>query len=219
MLRLSIVLLLSLAMPAAAAEDAVCIEDASVDGLQEALAAGRTSAAELVAGYLARIEAYDRAGPRLNAVRELNPDAMAIAQKLDGRKSTKRRPLEGIPVLIKDNIATGDAMHTTAGSLALADAQARRDATVVRLLREAGAVILGKANLTEFANIIAVDMPSGYSSLGGQVRNPYAPAVNDRGIPFVLPGGSSSGSAVAVAAGLAAVAIGTETSGSLLSPA
>jgi amidase len=219
MLRFSVVLLLSLAMPAAAAEDAVCIENATIDGLQAALAAGRTSAADLVAGYLSRIEAYDRAGPRLNAVRELNPDAMAIAARLDARKSTKRRPLEGIPVLVKDNIATGDATHTTAGSLALADAQAKRDATVVRLLREAGAVILGKANLTEFANIIAVDMPSGYSSLGGQVRNPYAPAVNDRGTPFVLPGGSSSGSAVAVAAGLAAAAIGTETSGSLLSPA
>ena len=107
-----------------------------------------------------------------------------------------RRPLEGIPILVKDNIATGDAQHTTAGSLALAEARANRDATLVTLLRRAGAVILGKANLTEFANILAIDMPSGYSSLGGQVRNPYAPALDERGVPLVSPGGSSSGSAV-----------------------
>src|SRR5262249_56016787 len=111
-------------------------------------------------------------------------------------------PLEGIPILLKDNIATGDAQHTTAGSLALADARAQRDATVAKLLRDAGAVILGKTNLTEFANILAVGMPSGYSSLGGQVRNAYAPEVNEKGVPFVPPGGSSSGSAVAVPAGL-----------------
>jgi amidase len=203
----------------AAAAGAVCVENATLSDLQEALAADRTTAADLVRAYTARIEAYDRAGPRLNAVRELNPDALAIAEKLDARKSGKRRPLEGIPVLVKDNIATGDAQHTTAGSLALADAQAQRDATVVKLLRQAGAVILGKANLTEFANILALDMPSGYSSLGGQVRNPYAPQLDDEGIPIVSPGGSSAGSAVAVAAGLAAVAIGTETSGSLLVPA
>ena len=116
-------------------------------------------------------------------------------------------------------IATADEQHTTAGSLALAAAQAKRDATVVELLRRAGAVILGKANLTEFANILAIDMPAGYSSLGGQVKNPYAPDLDDKGVPIVPPGGSSSGSAVAVAAGLAAAAIGTETSGSLLSPA
>jgi amidase len=217
------VLLLALtvaATPAAAAEEgAVCVENATIGDLQEALAAGRTTAADLVRAFTARIEAYDRAGPRLNAVRELNPDALAIAEKLDARKSGKRRPLEGIPILVKDNIATGDAQHTTAGSLALADARAQRDATVVKLLRQAGAVILGKTNLTEFANILALDMPSGYSSLGGQVRNPYAPQLDGRGVPIVSPGGSSSGSAVAVAAGLAAVAIGTETSGSLLVPA
>ena len=205
--------------PASAAEGAVCVENATIDDLQKALAAGRTTAADLVRAYTARIEAYDRAGPRLNSVREMNPDALAIAATLDARKSGERRPLEGIPVLLKDNIATGDAQHTTAGSLALADAYANRDATVAKLLREAGAVILGKANLTEFANILAIDMPSGYSSLGGQVKNPYALEVNAKGDPIVQPGGSSSGSAVAVAAGLAAVAIGTETSGSLLSPA
>jgi amidase len=221
MVRLAKLLLaLTLAAPPAeSAEAPVCIENATISDLQEALAAGQTTAADLVHGYMARIEAYDRAGPRLNAVRELNPDALAIAQTLDARKPDQRRPLEGIPVLVKDNIATGDAQHTTAGSLALADAQAQRDATVVKLLRQAGAVILGKANLTEFANILALDMPSGYSSLGGQVRNPYVPQLDGRGIPIVSPGGSSSGPAVAVAAGLAAVAIGTETSGSLLSPA
>src|SRR5207247_8843977 len=129
------------------------------------------------------------------------------------------RPLAGIPILLKDNIATGDGQHTTAGSLALATARGNRDATLVARLRRAGAVILGKANLTEFANILAIDMPSGYSSLGGQVKNPYAPGLDERGVPVVPPGGSSSGSAVAVAAGLCAAAIGTETSGSLLSPA
>jgi amidase len=149
----------------------------------------------------------------------VNPDATAIAAALDSSKPHQRRPLEGIPILIKDNIATSDTQHTTAGSLALADAQARQDATVVARLRAAGAVILGKANLTEFANILAIDMPAGYSSLGGQVKNPYAPELDDKGVPIVLPGGSSSGSAVAVAAGLVAAAIGTETSGSLLSPA
>jgi amidase len=203
----------------AAEEGSVCIENATIGDLQEALAGGKTTAAALVRAYLARIEAYDRAGRHLNAVREVNPDAPAIAAALDDGKPAQRRPLEGIPILVKDNIATSDAQHTTAGSLALADAKANRDARVVELLRRAGAVILGKANLTEFANILAIDMPAGYSSLGGQVKTPYAPDLDDKGVPIVLPGGSSSGSAVAVAAGLAAAAIGTETSGSLLSPA
>jgi amidase len=195
------------------------IANATVDELQQALAAGSTTAVALVQAYLARIAAYDRAGPRLGAVREINPDADAIAAGLDAAKPAARRPLEGVPILVKDNIATSDRQHTTAGSLALAEARARRDATVIRLLRAAGAVVLGKANLTEFANILAVDMPAGYSSLGGQVRNPYAPELNEHDLPIVPPGGSSSGSAAAVAAGFAAAAIGTETSGSLLSPA
>ncbi|HUA53232.1 MAG TPA: amidase family protein, partial [Candidatus Sulfotelmatobacter sp.] len=207
------------AVMAAPAEATVCVENATIAELGAALAAGRTSASALARAYLARIEAYDRAGPALNAVREVNPDALAIAAGLDGAKPDPRRPLAGIPILIKDNIATGDAQHTTAGSLALADAHAKRDATVVARLRRAGAVILGKVNLTEFANILAVGMPAGYSSLGGQVLNPYAPARDDNFSPIVSPGGSSAGSAVAVAAGLAAAAIGTETSGSLLSPA
>ncbi len=195
------------------------VENATIVELQQALAAGSTSAAALVQAYLARIEAYDRAGPCINAVREVNPDAPAIAAALDAAKPPRRRPLDGIPILVKDNIATADRQHTTAGSLALATARSRRDATVVTLLRQAGAVILGKANLTELANILAIDMPAGYSSLGGQVKNPYAPELDEEGVPIVSPGGSSSGSAAAVAAGLAAAAIGTETSGSLLSPA
>jgi amidase len=221
LLRLRLIAALAImAAPApAAAAEPICVENATIGELQQTLAAGRTTAAALVAAYLARIEAYDRAGPVLNAVREINPDAAAIAAEIDRRRQAPPRPLEGIPILVKDNIATGDAQHTTAGSLALAGARAEHDATVVALLRQAGAVILGKANLTEFANILAIDMPAGYSSLGGQVKNPYAPALDDEGVPIVLPGGSSSGSAVAVAAGLAAAAIGTETSGSLLSPA
>jgi len=197
----------------------VCVENATIGDLRQALAAGRTTAAALVSAYLARIDAYDRAGPRLGAVREVNPDATAIAATIDRNTPAQRRLLEGIPLLVKDNIATADAQLTTAGSLALADTRAKRDATVVERLRNAGAVILGKANLTEFANILAIDMPAGYSSLGGQVKNPFAPELDDKGVPIVLPGGSSSGSAVAVAAGLAAAAIGTETSGSLLSTA
>src|SRR5437764_4368028 len=203
----------------AAAEEAVCIENTTIAALQQALAEGRINASGLARGYLARIEAYDRAGPQLNAVREINPDTLSIAADFDGVKPDKDKPLAGIPILLKDNIATGDRQHTTAGSLALAEARAKQDATLVARLRAAGAVILGKANLSEFANILAIGMPAGYSSLGGQVKNPYAPALDEWGVPVVPPGGSSSGSAVAVAAGLCAAAIGTETSGSLLNPA
>ena len=115
----------------------MCVDNATIGELRRALAAGDITAAALVEAYLARIEAYDRAGPRLNAVREVNPDAPAIAARSDAREPAKRRPLEGIPILIKDNIATADAQHTTGGSLALADARAKEDATVVKLLREA----------------------------------------------------------------------------------
>jgi amidase len=205
---------------AAAGAPELRLEDAPMSDLIDALAAGHVTATALTKTYLARIEAYDRGGPMLNSVRALNSDALTIADKLDGTKPSAKRPLAGVPILLKDNIATGDKQPTTAGSLALEGARARRDATVVKLLRNAGAVILGKANLTEFANILAIDMPSGYSSLGGQVKNPYVPALmGDHGIPIVDPGGSSSGSAVAVAAGLCAASIGTETSGSLLHPA
>src|SRR5260221_6387292 len=153
-----------------AGKSQVQVDNATIAELQEALTEGRTTASALVRGYLARIETYDRAGPCLNAVREVTPDALAIAASLDGVAPSRERPLAGIPILLKDNIATGDRTHTTAGSLALAGARARGDATLVARLREAGAVILGKANLTEFANILAIDMPAGYSSLGGQVR-------------------------------------------------
>jgi amidase len=205
---------------AEAQQPGIAVDNASLADVQHALAEGRITSSALTKAYLARIEAYDPGGPALNSVRELNPDALAIAGKLDAAKPSAKQPLAGVPILIKDNIATGDKQHTTAGSLALEGAKAKTDATVVKQLRAAGAVILGKANLTEFANIIAIDMPSGYSSLGGQVKNPYSPSLmDDRGIPVILPGGSSAGSAVAVAAGFCAAAIGTETSGSLLSPA
>jgi amidase len=200
-------------------DEAFQVGNASLADVQQALVDGRTSSTALTQAYLGRIAAYDRAGPSLNSVREVNPDALAIAALADGQKPSDRCPLVGIPILLKDNIATADGQHTTAGSLALGSARATQDATVVRQLRAAGAVLLGKANLTEFANFIAIDMPAGYSSLGGQVKNPYAPALDDKGVPIVPPGGSSSGSAVAVAAGLCAAAIGTETSGSLLNPA
>jgi amidase len=202
-----------------AMEEPFRVDNASLADVQQALADGRTNSTALTQAYLTRIEAFDRAGPGLNSVREVNPDALTNAGLRDGQKPSKRYPLAGIPVLVKDNIATADRQHTTAGSLALESARARQDATVVSRLRAAGAVILGKANLTEFANFIAIEMPAGYSSLGGQVKNPYAPELDDKDVPIVPPGGSSSGSAVAVAAGLCAAAIGTETSGSLLSPA
>jgi amidase len=207
------------AKAATAMEGDMQVENASLMELQQALAEGKTSSSELTKAYLARIEAYDSAGPKLNAVRQVNPDALAIAAKFDGTKPSKSQPLAGIPILVKDNCATGDKQHTTAGSLALDGAGAKQDSTVVKRLRAAGAVILGKANLTEFANFIAVDMPAGYSSLGGQVKNAYVLDLDDKLVPIVPPGGSSSGSAAAVAAGLCAAAIGTETSGSLLSPA
>lgn len=208
------------AVAGAEAPTSLTLDNAPMSDIAHALASGRVTATALTKTYLARIEAYDRGGPALNAVRALNPDALAVAGKLEDTRPSAKRSLAGIPILVKDNIATGDKQPTTAGSLALEGAHARGDATVVRLLRDAGAVILGKANLTEFSNMLAIDMPSGYSSLGGQVKNPYAPTLmDDQGIPVVIPGGSSSGSAVAVAAGLCAASIGTETSGSLLHPA
>jgi amidase len=211
---------LATAANSAEAQTTSALDNTPMSDIIDALASRQVTATALTNGYLARIQAYDRDGPKLNSVRELNPDALAIAGKLDNTKPSIEQPLAGVPILVKDNISTGDKQPTTAGSLALEGARARSDATVVRLLRNAGAVILGKANLTEFANMLAIDMPSGYSSLGGQVKNPYAPALlDDHGIPIVSPGGSSSGSAVAVAAGLCAASIGSETSGSLLYPA
>ena len=189
------------------------VVEASVAELQAAMTAGRTSARELTAAYLARIRTVDKAGPRLNSVIEVNPDALAIAAGLDEERKAKgpRGPLHGIPVLLKDNIATADRMQTTAGSLALVGAKPPRDAFLVARLRAAGAVILGKANLSEWANLRSTRSTSGWSSRGGLTRNPYALDRN--------ASGSSSGSAVAVAASLAAVAVGTETDGSIISPA
>jgi amidase len=203
----------------AASVEPICVDNATIGDLRSALDTGKIRSADLVRAYTARIEAYDKRGPSLNAIRELNPDAGQIATARDGEPPDDQRPLKGIPILLKDTIATGDAQHTTGGALALEGARAKHDAAVVARLRRAGAIILGKTNLTELSNSIAIDMPPGYSSLGGQVRNPYAPALDDQGVPIVTPSGSSSGSAVAVAAGFAAAAIGEETDGSLLGPA
>lgn len=188
------------------------VEEATIADLQGAMATGRVTARRLVELYLERIEAIDRQGPTLNSILEINPDALAIAQSLDEERAATgpRGPLHGIPVLLKDNIATADAMQTTAGSLALVGARVPRDAFVAGKLREAGAVILGKANLSEWANFRSDHSSSGWSGRGGQVHNPY---VLDRS-----PCGSSSGSAVAVAASLAAASLGSETDGSILCP-
>jgi amidase len=187
--------------------------EAGIAGLQAAMAAGRLSSEALVDRYLDRIERLDRRGPRLGAVIEVNPDARGIAAALDRERAARgaRGPLHGIPVLLKDNLDTGDRMQTTAGSLALAGAPAARDATAVARLRGAGAVVLGKANLSEWANFRSTRSTSGWSGRGGQCRNPY---VLDRN-----PCGSSSGSAAAVSANLCAAAIGTETDGSIVCPA
>ena len=189
------------------------VVEADIVSLQAAMQSGKTTSQALVRAYLARIRSIDKSGPRINAVIELNPDAISIARALDReRKDGKLRgPLHGIPVLIKDNIATKDAMQTTAGSLALVGARAPRDAFVVMRLREAGAVILGKTNLSEWANFRSTRSTSGWSSRGGLTRNPYALDRNTSG--------SSSGSGAAIAASLATVAVGTETDGSIVSPA
>lgn len=189
------------------------IEKASIVDIQSALNSGQITCKDLVIKYLERIALLDKSGPEINSIIEINPDAIHTAEVLDYEKATIgcRGALYGVPVLIKDNISTKDKMHTSAGSLALADSFARDDASIVKKLREAGAIILGKSNLTEFANFMSYNMENGYSSRGGQVLNPYGPGKFD-------VGGSSSGSGAAVAASLCAVAIGTETSGSILSP-
>ncbi len=174
---------------------------------------GALSARALCEQYLERIERWDRNGPCLNAVIERNSEALELAGKLDQERANKgpRGPLHGIPILLKDNIDTGDGMMTTAGSLALENHYARQDAFLVARLRRAGALILGKTNLSEWANFRSNRSVSGWSSRGGQTRNPYDPARN--------PCGSSSGSAVAVAAEFCSAAIGTETDGSIVCPA
>jgi amidase len=188
------------------------LDELTVAQLQEALAAGRYTSRQLVDLYSSRIEQIDRSGPALRSIIELNPDAASIADTLDAeRKAGKvRGPLHGIPVVIKDNIDTADRMMTTAGSLALEGSIAPRDAFIVGRLRAAGAVILGKTNLSEWANFRSTKSTSGWSGRGGQVRNPY---VLDRN-----PCGSSSGTGAAIAANLAAVGVGTETDGSIVCP-
>ncbi|MBO0861922.1 MAG: amidase [Chloracidobacterium sp.] len=189
------------------------LEEKTIAELQESMKSGGLTARAIAEKYLSRIAAIDKQGPRLNSVIELNPAALSIAESLDAERKTKgaRGPLHGIPVLIKDNIDTAGQMSTTAGSLALEGSIARRDAFVVQRLLESGAVILGKTNLSEWANFRSTRSSSGWSGRGGLTRNPYALDRN--------PCGSSSGSGVAVSANLCSVAIGTETDGSIVCPA
>ena len=188
------------------------LDELTVTDLRRGMASGLFTSAGLVESYQKRIREIDQNGPRLNAVIELNPEALAIARELDRERKLKgpRGPLHGVPILIKDNIGTHDRMTTTAGSLALQGSIAPRDAFVVERLRAAGAVLLGKSNLSEWANFRGSRSISGWSGRGGLTRNPYA---IDRSTS-----GSSAGSAAAVSASLCAVAIGTETDGSIVSP-
>ncbi|MBA3232043.1 MAG: amidase [Acidobacteria bacterium] len=189
------------------------LDELTISELQNEMAAGRYTSRQLVELYLRRIEELDRSGPTLRSIIETNPDALRIADELDTERRERgpRGPLHGVPIVVKDNIDTADRMTTTAGSLALEGSIAERDAFVIERLRAAGAVILAKTNLSEWANIRSTNSSSGWSARGGQVKNPYALDRN--------PCGSSSGSGVAVAANLAAAAIGTETDGSVVCPA
>jgi amidase len=209
-LFVSIILLAPLC--AQQAPDTFELNELSVAQLQEGMASGRYTSRRLVELYLKRIDEIDRAGPALHSISETNPEALAIADTLDAERKSKgpRGPLHGIPIVIKDNIDTGDRMTTTAGSLALEGSIAARDAFVVRQLRAAGAVIIGKTNLSEWANFRSTKSTSGWSGRGGQVRNPYALDRN--------PCGSSSGTGAAIAANLAAIGVGTETDGSIVCP-
>src|SRR5438105_13914791 len=187
-------------------------EEATISDLQARLKSGEITTRFLTEAYLRRIQEIDKNGPTLNSVIELNPDALSIAESLDKERKQKgaRGPLHGIPVLIKDNIDTADNMQTTAGSLALVGSKPAQDSGVARKLREAGAVILGKTNLSEWANIRSNHSTSGWSGRGGLTKNPYALDRN--------PCGSSSGSGAATSANLCAVAVGTETDGSIVCP-
>lgn len=189
------------------------LNEATIADLQKKMEAGTHTSRSITELYLKRIDAIDKSGPKLNAVIELNKSALDMADNMDKERKAKRLrgPLHGIPVLIKDNIDTGDNMHTTAGSLALSDNFAKQDAFIVHKLRQAGAVILGKTNLSEWANFRSEHSTSGWSSRGLQTKCPY---VLDRN-----PSGSSAGSGAAAAANLCAIAIGTETNGSIVSPA
>jgi len=193
--------------------DSFELNEVTVDVLQEKMKLGVYTSRSITQLYLDRIEKNDRSGPHINAIIELNPDALAIADAMDAERKAGniRGPLHGIPVLIKDNINTGDKMQTTAGALALVGNIAKKDAFIIARLREAGAVLLGKTNLSEWANFRSTNSCSGWSSRGGQTKNPYILDHN--------PCGSSAGSGAAVAANLCAVAIGTETDGSITCPA
>jgi amidase len=199
--------------PVITAGDEFELNEITINGLQEKFASGKYSSEQVTNLYLQRIEAMDKNGPALHAVIEVNPDAISIAKAMDAeRKAGKLRgPLHGIPVLIKDNIDTADKMQTTAGALAMLGNIALQDAFIVKKLREAGAVLLGKTNLSEWANFRSTKSCSGWSSRGGQTKNPYILDHN--------PCGSSSGSGVAVSANLCTVAVGTETDGSVTCPA
>lgn len=188
------------------------MEELTVAKISRMLSEGEISSRQLVLNYMERIALYDKSGPMLNSVLELNPDALFIAEAMDREraKGRLRSPLHGIPILIKDNINTHDKMRTSAGSIALDDNFAPYDAFIVKKLRDAGLIIMGKTNMTELANYMSYTMRNGYSSRGGQVINPY----NPEGDVW----GSSSGSAVAMSANLCALAIGTETDGSIIWP-
>ena len=189
-------------------------EELTIQEIQSSMEEGKMTSKELVMYYLHRIAKYDQDGPKINSILEINPDAIFIAEALDYERSIKgvRGPLHGIPVLLKDNIGTKDSMHTSAGTLALANHISSNDAFLVEQLRKSGAVILGKTNMTELSNGMSFEMWAGYSSRGGQVRNPY-------GDENLFVGGSSSGSAASVAANFTVLSVGTETDASILSPA
>jgi len=188
------------------------IREKTIAELQNDIDSGQLNVRTITDSYLERIDKYDKQGPAVNAVMELDPDARSIADELDKERGSgvNRGPLHGIPIIVKDNIETAGNMATSAGSLALAHSLASEDAFIVRKLKESGAIILGKANMSEWANFRSTRSTSGWSSRGGQTRNPYA---LDRS-----PSGSSSGSAVAVAANFCSVGIGTETDGSIIAP-
>ena len=212
MMLMRSLLLVTLLCLGACFESYPYVGELTTDQIQARFESGELSAEQLAHIYIERIERIDRAGPALNSIIEINPDAIAIARALDAerRETGPRGPLHGIPVVVKANIDTADRMHTSAGSLALANHIPPDDAVLVTKLREAGAVILGKANLSEWANFRSEHSSSGWSSIAGQTRNAYDQARN--------PCGSSSGSAVAVAANLTMLAVGTETNGSIVCP-
>jgi amidase len=188
------------------------VQEWTIADLSQAMNRGELTAVQLTQAYLTRIFAHNKKGKKLHAIESLNPQAITEAQRLDEERTQRgaRSPLHGIPIVLKSNIDTEDGTPTTAGSIAMANHYAKRDAFIVERLRAAGAIILGKAAMTEWANFMTTGMPPGYSSLNGQVQNPYNPSID--------PGGSSSGCAVALAANLCAGAIGTETSRSIAHP-